>query len=109
MTGSVKILRYLILAWVIGLSPACKENNQPKETIPPMHQKDIKTVMDDHVDELMALPGVVGVYIGVLEDEETPCIKVMVVEKTSELEEKIPETLESFPVVIEESGVIRPM
>ena len=70
--------------------------------------RDINEVMKDHTAELMALPGVVGVYIGAREDS-TLCIRVMVVTKTPELKEKIPSALEGHPVEIEETGVIRPM
>ena len=73
-----------------------------------MATRDIKEVMEAHTEELMAIPGVVGVYIGALEDE-TPCIKVMVIEKTPELENKIPSVLEGYPLVIVESGDIRPL
>jgi hypothetical protein len=70
--------------------------------------RDINEVMKAHTDELMSLPGVVGVYIGAL-DDSTLCITVMVKEITSELKQKIPKTLEGHPVVIEETGEIRPM
>ncbi len=70
--------------------------------------RDINAVMQDHTAELMALPGVVGVYIGAREDSIL-CIRVMVVAKTPELEKKIPPSLEGHPVEIEETGVIRPM
>lgn len=70
--------------------------------------RDINVVMQDHTAELMALPGVVGVYIGAREDS-TLCIRVMVVSNTPELERKIPSVLEGHPVEIEETGVIRPL
>ena len=73
-----------------------------------MATRDIKEVMEAHTEELMAIPGVVGVYIGAL-DDGTPCIKVMVIEKTPELEQKIPKALEGHPIVIEETGEIRPL
>ena len=73
-----------------------------------MATRDIKEVMEAHTEELMAIPGVVGVYIGALGDG-TPCIKVMVIEKTPELEQKIPKALEGHPIVIEETGEIRPL
>ncbi len=72
-----------------------------------MSLKDINQVMKTHTDELMALPGVVGVYVGAL-DDGTPCIKVLVVKLTTELEKKIPKELEGFPVVVVETGGIVP-
>jgi hypothetical protein len=65
----------------------------------------IEEVLKRHTDELMSLPGVVGTAIGLC--EERPCIKVYVVEKTPELEERIPDTLEGHRVVMEESGEFR--
>lgn len=70
--------------------------------------RDINDVLRDHDKELLAIPGVVGVYVGLLEDDKTPCLKVMVVKKSAELESKIPKGLEGYRVRIEETGVIRP-
>ncbi len=79
---------------------------QKRETMP---KRDINEVLRAHDRELMAIPGVVGVYVGVLDDEKTPCLKVMVVEKTPELEQRLPKSLESYPVVIDVTGTLRPM
>lgn len=73
-----------------------------------MPKRDIKTVMEAHVDELMAIEGVTAVAIGAL-DDGTPCIMVYVVKKTDALERRIPGQLEGHPVVVEESGLIEPM
>jgi hypothetical protein len=70
--------------------------------------RDIKTVMDAHADELMAIEGVTAVAIGGLADG-TPCITIYVIGKTRGLMRRLPKTLEEHPVVVEESGVIRPM
>lgn len=77
-----------------------------KETQSVAH-RDINEVMKENTDRIMSLPGVVGIYIGVLEDV-TPCIKVMVKEKTKELESSIPTVLEGHPVIIDVTGEIRP-
>jgi hypothetical protein len=74
-----------------------------------MTRKDINAVLKAHDKELLAIPGVVGVYVGVLPDEKTPCLKVMVVEETEDLKRRIPKSIEGHPVLIEESGVIRPL
>ena len=68
----------------------------------------IEDVMKDHTAELLAIPGVVGLYQAELKDG-TPCIKVMVVKKTRELEARIPDRLEGHPVRIDETGVIKPL
>ena len=70
--------------------------------------RDINDVKEAHVAEFMALAGVVGVYIGAL-DNGTPCIKVMVVKATPELAKKLPRYLEGHPVLIVETGKIKPL
>jgi len=57
----------------------------------------------------MAIPGVVGVAIGLRDDGTTPCIQILVAERTRTLEERLPRTLEGHPVVVEETGPIRPL
>jgi hypothetical protein len=89
----------------LSLLGACRSGAGDGRNMP---VQDIKTVMEAHVDELMAIEGVTAVAIGALEDG-TPCIKVYVVEKTDALVRRIPETLDGHPVVVEESGVIEPM
>jgi hypothetical protein len=72
-----------------------------------MPAKTIEEVLKDHTKELMSVPGAVGTALGLCDD--TPCIKVYVVKKTSELDQKIPDILEGYPVMIEETGEIRPL
>jgi hypothetical protein len=74
-----------------------------------MTRKDINAVLKDHDKGLLAIPGVVGVYVGLLPDERTLCLKVMVVKETEDLKRRIPKSIEGYPVLIEESGVIRPL
>ncbi len=94
-----------LLALMIFILFSC----QHKKEAVKVEQKDypkIKAVMDSHVDKLMAIDGVVGVAIGALEDSSF-CIKVMVKENNPKLQKKIPRQIESCPIVIEETGVIR--
>ena len=72
-------------------------------------RRDINAVLRDHDRELMAIPGVSGVYVGLLDDKKTQCLRVIVARKTRELERKIPRRLEGYQVVIEETGPIRPL
>jgi hypothetical protein len=74
-----------------------------------MIRKDINTVLNNHDKELLAIPGVVGVFVGLLPDDKTPCLKVMVVKETEDLKRLIPKYIEGYQVVIDESGVIRPL
>ena len=70
-----------------------------------MPKKAIETVLKEHTDSLMSLPGVVGTGQG--QCEGVPCIKVFVVEKTPALLDQIPSAVEGYAVVVQETGEIR--
>jgi hypothetical protein len=91
----------LIPALVIGCGDNMAQNNSPSP------RRDINTVLADHQKELMTVPGVVGFYVGVLEDGKTPCLKVMLAEQTKG--RVIPREIEGYPVVTEVTGKIRPL
>lgn len=84
---------------------ACRSQKEKRDEVP---TRDINAVMADHTAELMAIPGVTGVAIGETENK-TPCILVLVVEKTDELARNIPKVIEGHPVRLMVSGIIRPM
>jgi len=68
--------------------------------------QNIKAVMNEHVDSLMSIDGVVGVGIGAL-DNGSLCIKVMVTNEDVRLQKEIPDQLDNYPVVVEKTGEIR--
>jgi hypothetical protein len=70
-----------------------------------MPAKPIEQVLSQHTDELMSIPGVIGTAQGLRDSK--PCIMVLVIEKTPELNQKIPHVLEGYTVVVEETGEIR--
>jgi len=70
-------------------------------------KRDINAVLAAHDKELLAIPGVVGVYVATLKDGRTPCLKVMLARKNPETERKIPSVIEGYMVVIEITGEIR--
>jgi hypothetical protein len=76
---------------------------------PSTPQRDINAVLADHDKELMAIPGVVGVYVGLLSDQRTPCLKVMLSRSDADLKRRIPSRLEGYRVVTEVTGEIHPM
>jgi hypothetical protein len=98
--------RCLVILAVFALAAGGQENMAQNETTP---KRDINAVLRDHDKELLAIPGVVGVYVAVLEDGKTPCLKLMLARKTAEIERAIPKTLEGYPVVSEVTGEIRPL
>ncbi|MDI6767073.1 MAG: hypothetical protein QME52_09655 [Bacteroidota bacterium] len=100
------IIVCFVLASIIGIGCNTKINDKGvKDTMP---TRDINVVKDAHTEELMKLPGVVGVYVGEL-DDGTPCIGVMVDILNTDLENKIPKAIEGHPVRIDETGEIKPM
>jgi hypothetical protein len=67
----------------------------------------IREVLKKNTDRLLAVPGVVGTAIG--ESGGKPCILVLVSRLTAELRKQIPAEIEGYPVVIRETGTLRPL
>src|SRR5689334_18102403 len=95
----------LVLLVLLGMScrPAMSPEKQPRV------RRDINAVLADHDKHLLGVPGVVGVYVGLLEDGSTPCLKVMLSRADPKLESAIPKEIEGYRVVTEVSGEIKPM
>lgn len=102
--ATMKSLSYLLfgIGFFLFLLGNAHCNSEVKE---PMKQKPIEEVLKAHTDHLMSIGGVLGTAIG--ESDGKPCIKVYVVKKTKEIEQKIPAVLEGHKVVIEETGEFR--
>ena len=94
-------LLVLVLTFVAGYRLIMAQNN------PPAPKRDINAVLAAHDRDLLATPGVVGVYVGTLEDRHTSCLRVMLARKNPESERKIPRVIEGYPVVTEVTGEIR--
>ncbi len=94
------------VVWVVAAGMACgQQGAKDEQEHRPMQQKKIETVLKEHTDSLMALPGVVGTAQG--ECAGKPCIKVFVTKKTPELLKQIPSVIEGYPVAVQETGEIR--
>ena len=65
----------------------------------------ISEVLKDRTEALMSIRGVVGTGQGLCGGK--PCIKVYVVERTPEVEEKVRKILDPYPHSIQESGRFR--
>jgi hypothetical protein len=102
MRAACSVIVFLVCAAGCGTS---SREGKEDEIMP---TDDIKTVMESHVDGLMAIPGVVGVAIGALDDGR-PCIRVLIVEDDHELRARIPRELDGHPVAINVTGEIRAM
>ena len=94
----------LLILILIGTG-GCRTQSESGDALP---HSDINTVMEAHVGDLMAIPGVTGVAVGELEDG-TPCILILILEQTEELEEKLPKQLDGRPVRVMVTGEIKPM
>jgi hypothetical protein len=94
----------LAIALCLALNTGCMRPDRPSAA-----RRDINAVLASHDKELLAIPGVVGVYVGLLNDEKTLCLKVMLARKDSRQKSRIPRTLEGYPVVTEVTGEIRPL
>lgn len=70
---------------------------------------ELNRLIEARAAELMALPGVTGLAVGLLEDGRTPCLLVLIEARTPELEARLPGTLDGHPVVLVEAGEIRPL
>ena len=88
------------------LSVGCGPRRSEEAVMPP--SRPLVEVLADHTPEWMAFPGVAGTAESQLADGR-PCILVIVVRLTPELRKRIPETVEGWPVRIEETGEIRAM
>lgn len=99
---AIAILAFIIGAFIVAFLANSLASEGEGEEVP---ARTIKDVLKQHTNDLMAISGVVGTGQGLCDGE--PCIKVFVIKKTQELEEKIPGKLEGYPVKIEETGEIR--
>ncbi len=90
---------------VCGVMGCVDKTSNDQEGEKQVTEKTIEEVLKEHTEELMSLPGVVGTAQGLCNDK--PCIKVYVIEKTPELAQKIPDIIEGYQVVIQETGEIR--
>jgi hypothetical protein len=105
-TGALLFACALACAIVTFSRPTFEIMAQDKSATP---RHDINEVLRAHDKELLAIQGVVGVYVGLLEDGKTPCLKVMLAQKSAETERAIPKTLDGYPLVTEVTGEIRPL
>jgi hypothetical protein len=97
---------YVIVAALIVVSGlSCNRDRSPIEQAERMAEKTIEQVQEEHTVEWMALPGVVGTAIG--QCEGRPCILVLTASNTEQVRQKIPSTVEGYPVVVRFVGEIR--
>ena len=91
----------------IVLLAGCQESRTSGHPTAP--QRDINTVLAAHDKQLLATPGVVGIYVGLQKDGKTSCLKVMLATADQKLARAIPHSIEGYPVVTEVTGEIQPL
>jgi hypothetical protein len=64
--------------------------------------KTIEQVQDAHTNEWMDIPGVEGTGIALCDGN--PCIVIFSSKSAEELKDRIPATLDGYPIVIREAG-----
>ena len=69
-----------------------------------MKKRTIGEVLEEHTKSLMSIPSVVGTSEGKYAGK--PCIRVLVIRKTSQLTKKIPSAIEGYSVIVQETGRI---
>jgi hypothetical protein len=98
MNAKIFFLFFLLFSFLLSC-----DHNKMKVT----PKRSIETVLNENAAKWMALEGVVGVCQG--EQDGQDCIKILVIQKTKQLQSVLPKQADGYPVVIEETGVIRPM
>jgi len=101
-----RAVAYLGIVFVLVASIAkAGERNETAARGNQIVAKPIGDVVKEQARKLAAIPGVVGAAHGVCDGR--PCVKVFVIEKTPQIAEKVPATLDGYPVVIEVTGPIK--
>jgi len=72
---------------------------------PAVTERTIEQVQEAHTKEWMTIPGVDGTGIGLC--KEKPCIIVYSSKTAEELKDRIPPSVEGYPVTIRKSGTFR--
>lgn len=73
-----------------------------------MPRKPIEEVLKSNQEMLLAIPGVQGFYQGETKDGNE-CIVIMVDTLEMDNKDEFPDSLEGYPVKIEETGKIKPL
>lgn len=68
-------------------------------------EKTIEQVLEERTDQWMAIPGVEGTAIGLFQNK--PCIMILSSVAPRQLRSKIPDTLEGYNIVIQQTGTFR--
>lgn len=94
------------LVLLCGSQLGCgKPNNKTEAREGEVSEKTIEAVLKAHTEKLMAIPGVVGTGQGLCDGK--PCIRVYISQKSDELEQRLPKSLDGYVVDVVETGEFR--
>jgi hypothetical protein len=93
-----------IIFLIIPFMQSCSQDKNEKN----MQKKSIEIIFKEYQDEWLAIPGVQGFYQGESENGDE-IIVIMVDKKSEDLQKALPDSVEGYPVIIEEVGVIKPL
>jgi len=96
---SVVSISIFILSLLAASPQTMVQNSSPT--------RDINAVLATHDKELLAIPDVVGVYVGTIGNGRQLCLKVMLARANPESERKIPRMIEGYRVVTEVTGEVK--
>jgi hypothetical protein len=100
--NSSLFLTIAVAFMVIGIMLTCVKRKETGTIIE--KNRSVEQVFDSNRDSLLSIPGVVGAGIAQLDDK--PCIMVMVKRKSDISPEQIPQELDGYRVIIEETRQI---
>ena len=104
-THTVMIFKITMLIIIIVITfVSCSTNNVGSREKNPMPQKTIQDALKEGNRRLLSVPGVVGTAQGLCDGK--PCIRIYVLRRTPELVRQIPDMIDGYPVVVEETGAI---
>ena len=98
----IPLISIVIIIFSISIVRFAYKTVEGEESEDKMQEKTIEEVLKEHTNKLMSIPGVVGTAQGLCDNK--PCIKVYVIKRSLELEQKIPKKIEGFVVEVEETG-----
>ena len=105
MNNAIILLNIGIMTTAGNFAGCCHTGSSDLEKGWIMPERTIEQVLKDKTSEWMAIPGVEGTAIGLSEGKH--CIKVFTSSKPPRLRNKIPSSIEGYPVVIERAGEFR--
>lgn len=99
----MRLLLFFLIITLISIQ--C--NSQVKD-INSMQKKPIEQVLKDNQNLLLSIPGVQGFYQGKSEKGEDRIV-IMVDSLSYKNKDKFPDSLGGYPVIVEETGKIKPL